>query len=494
MTSIKKSPYLFILIGILIFLYIPLLQNTFHLKNYIKPLKGAYTEAPDTSISTKAWFSGRYQEIKDKHLTQNFGFRNYYVMLNNQIDYRFFNIANVDKMIVGKGGFLYETNYIESYFGNNFIGEKELSEKFSKIKMLQDKLAYNGIDLEIIFTPSKASFYPEFIPDSWISEKKISNYEFAASLCKKLNINHIDFSKWFIQQKNISPYDLYPKTGIHWTNYGALIATDSLKKHIEYKTNLNLRDFVITNIAFSDSLISPDNDMGEAMNLLFPIKTLPMPYANYYWTDDNNIIKPNALFIGDSYFWNIYYQGLTNNLFTDCKFWYYNQTVYPESESIREVNKLNIAEEIKKQKVIVLMATETNIHDIGWGFVDKALEALNNANLNSSSNSTRKNIYVKNIKEHITQTPEWMEDIKKKAEKNKVSIEEMINLDAIYIYETDYCKPEVVDLIEKTKERIKNTKEWMEQIKAKAKEKNISEEEMLELDAKYLYDTELKGK
>jgi len=87
-----------------------------------------------------------------------------------------------------------------------------------------------------------------------------------------------------------------------------------------------------------------------------------------------------------------------------------------------------------------------------------------------------------------------MEDIKKKAEKNKVSIEEMINLDAIYIYETDYCKPEVVDLIEKTKERIKKTKEWMDQIKAKAKEKNISEEEMLELDAKYLYDTELKGK
>ena len=66
MTSIKKSPYLFILIGILIFLYIPLIQNTLHLKNYIKPLKGAYTEVPDTSISADSWFNGRYQEIKDK--------------------------------------------------------------------------------------------------------------------------------------------------------------------------------------------------------------------------------------------------------------------------------------------------------------------------------------------------------------------------------------------------------------------------------------------
>jgi hypothetical protein len=490
MTSIKKSPYLFILIGILIFLYIPLIQNTLHLKNYIKPLKGAYTEVPDTSISADSWFNGRYQEIKDKYLAQNFGFRNYFVMLNNQIDYNLFNGANVDKVVVGKGGFLYETNYIESYFGNNFIGENELTQKFNKIKELQDKLAANGIDLEIIFTPSKASFYPEFIPNNWISEKKMSNYEYAATLCKKLNINHIDFSKWFREQKNISPYDLYPKTGIHWTNYGALIATDSLKRHIEHNASLNLKDFVITNIAFSDSLISPDNDMGEAMNLLFPIKTLPMPYANYYWKEDESAVKPNALFIGDSYFWNIYYQGLTNNLFTDCKFWYYNQTVYPESEPVREVNKLDISEEIKKQQVIVLMATETNIHDIGWGFVDKALETLKTKNINS----VRQKIYVKNIKEHITQTPEWMADIKKKADSKKISIDEMITLDAIYVYETDYCKPEVVEEINKTKERIKNTKEWMEQIKIKAKTQNVSEDEMLELDAKYLYDTELKGK
>jgi hypothetical protein len=488
MSSIKRSPSLFILIGILIFLYIPLLQNQLHLKEYIKPLKGAYVEAPDTCISADSWFSGRYQEAKDKYFTQNFGFRNYYVLLNNQIDYRLFKIANVDKVVIGKGDFLYETNYIEAYYGNNFIGIDELTKKYSKIKELQDILKSNGIDLEIICLPSKASFYPEFIPNNWISQKKLSNYDCATTLCKKFNINFIDFSKWFKDQKNTIPYDLYPKTGIHWSNYGALIATDSLKKHIEHNTNLNLRDFIITNIAFSDSLVSPDNDMGEAMNLLFPIKSLPMPYANYYWKENESDVKPKVLFIGDSYFWNIYYQGLTNNLFTDTEFWYYNQIVYPETESPREVSKLNILDEIKRQQVIVLMATETNIHDIGWGFVDKALEALKTKNINS----IRQTVYMKDIKEHIAKTPEWMMDIKKKAVQNNVSIEEMINLDAVYIYENEYCKLEIVEIINKAKERIKNTKEWMEQIKIKAKGKNISVEEMLELDAKFLYDTELK--
>ncbi|MCD6017872.1 MAG: sugar O-acetyltransferase precursor [Bacteroidetes bacterium] len=490
MNTVKQSPYLFILVGILIFLFVPIIQNQIHFKKYIKPLKGAYIEAPDTVITMNTWLNGSYQEIKDKHLTQNFGLRNYYVRLNNQLDYKLFKIANVDKVIIGKGDFLYETNYIESYYGNNYIGTTELINRFKKIKELQDKLASNGIDLEIVFTPSKASFYPEFIPDTWISQKKVSNYECAAALCKKLSINCIDFSKWFRDQKNISPYDLYPKTGIHWSNYGALIATDSLKRHIEHMTHFNLRDFVIKNIAFSDSLISPDDDMGEAMNLLSPVKKLPMPYANYYWKEDQSAIKPRALFIGDSYFWNIYYQGLTNNLFTDCKFWYYNQTVYPESEPIRDVNQLNISEEIKKQQVIVLMATETNIHDIGWGFVDKALAGLETKN----TNSPRQNIYVKNIKERIFLTPEWMKEIKKKAKIRNVSVDEMITLDAIYIYETEYCKPEVVAAIENTISRIKNTKEWMDQIKTKAKANNVTEAEMIELDAKYIYDTELKGK
>ena len=491
MKNIKFSGNSFILICLLIFLSIPLIQNQLPLKKYIKPLKGSYASASDTLISADAWFSGRYQSIKDKFLAQNYGFRNYYVMLDNQINYKLFNQTSISNVIIGKGDFLYETEYINAYYGNDFIGVTELSERYKKIKALQDYLSSIGIDLEIVFTPSKASFYPEFIPNNWVSKKKVTNYDCALALCKKLNINHVDLNTWFRNIKNITPYDLYPKTGIHWSNYGALIAADSLKKHIEANTRLNLRDIVIRNITFSDSLIHPDNDMGEVMNLLYPIKTFPMPYASYYWKDDEpTTVKPKALFIADSYFWQIYSQGLANNLFSEAKFWYYNQSIYPETEAIREVSKVNLLEEIKKQQVIVIMATEINVHDIGWGFIEHATEVLQI----KKSNPFRQKIYVNTIKENIKNTPEWMADIKKKAEEKKISIDEMVTLDAIYVYETDYCKPEVVTLIEETKERIKNTKEWIEQIRVKAKEKGITEAEMLELDAKYLYDTELKKK
>ena len=81
-----------------------------------------------------------------------------------------------------------------------------------------------------------------------------------------------------------------------------------------------------------------------------------------------------------------------------------------------------------------------------------------------------------------------------KAREKGISEQEMTTLDAIYVYKTEYCKPEATALINTTIERIKNTPEWMDDILKKAIERNVSMEEMIEMDAKYVYDTELKGK
>lgn len=487
---LKEEKYkISLLSGILLFLFIPVLQNILHFK-WIKPLKGAYTEVQDTEFSITNWFNADYQTKKEEYINQNFGLRNYYVRFNNQIDYSLFNKANVAKLVVGKGGFLYEDDYINAYFGKNFIGEEKLEERFKKLKTVQDLLASQGTVLEVVFAPGKASFYPEFIPDNWRSEKKLNNYEYARDLCKKLRVSYIDFNAWFIQQKDLSPYDLYPKTGIHWSNYGSLLAIDSLKNHIQAMSGLKLRNFVIDNVGFSDSLQSPDNDIGEAMNLWSDIQTLPMPYASYHWQDDNGAVKPKALFIGDSYFWNIYYQGLTNNFFTDCKFWYYNETVYPESEPERNVKKLNFEEEIKKYQVIVLMATDCNVHDIGWGFIDQVYDLYKE----DLKDAFRKKVYVKLLSENIRKDKVWLADVERKAKEKNISVDEMITLDAIYIYKTEYCKPGVPELLDETIARIKNTKPWVADIAKKAKEKNVSFEEMMEMDAKYIYDTELKQK
>ena len=467
-------------------LFLPLLQSVFKFKKHIKPLKGAFIETKEIELNASTWLDGYYQKTEEDYLNENFGFRNYYVRLNNQVDYSLFNKANVEKVVVGKGGFLYEDNYITSYYGDNFAGKEILETKFKKLKDLQDLLYTQNITLLPVFAPGKATFYPEFIPDNWCKEKKLNNYEYSVELFNKYGINYVDFNAWFLSLKNITPYDLYPKTGIHWSNYGALISFDTLTRHLEKLSKLNLKNLGISNISFSNELIAPDDDIGIAMNLFKNVQPLPMPYAKYEWTDDSTFTKPNALFIGDSYFWNLYYEGLINNVFHEAKFWYYNETVYPESEPQREVNKLNLLEEIKKQKLIVVMATDCNIHDFGWEFIEKAHEALKP----EMQNIIRRKAYIQNIAEEIYKNPQWINDVKKKAKEKNITVEEMVKLDAAYVYETDYNRPEVVELTEENKKRILNTPAWIQQIKQKAKEKNISFEEMLELDAKYIFATE----
>lgn len=482
-------------VGVLLFLFIPLIQNTFHFKKWLKPLKGAYVQEKDTCFSWKEWFDESYQQQKNKYTNQNFGFRNYCVFLNNQLDFSLFKKANVDHVIVGKAGFLFEDSYINSYFGKNFAGEEKLKSQIEKLKKAQTLLKKNNIDLEIIFLPGKASFFPEYIPDFYSSTKKASNYDFMSMYAKKTKLDFIDFNAWFLRLKTTTKYDLYPSGGIHWSNYGSLLAIDSLKKHIEVNTGLVLRNFTITNIRFSDTLADPDNDIGYALNLAKDFKPLSMPYAKYVWNDNGNETKPQALFIGDSYFWNWYYQGLINNFFSNSTFWYYNQIVYPETESQRDIKKLQVAEIISGNRVIVLMATESNIQDIGWGFADLIINLFENytpAVNHTIINGPRKQIYIRYFQNAIANTPDWLEKVKLKAKENNISVDEMILKDAEYVYETDYNNQKVIDLIEQIKERIKNDEKWLNDVKAKAKEKNISVEEMLELDAKYLYDMDKK--
>jgi hypothetical protein len=408
--------------------------------------------------------------------------------------------------VFGKAGVLFEDDYIKAYLGKNFAGKEKLEALANKLKQAQQLLKSNGIQLEILFLPGKASYYPEYIPEKYGAKAGPNNYEYLAQYAKKIELDVIDFNAWFIKMKPRAVYDLYPSGGIHWSNFGALLAFDSLRKHIEKRSHLTLREFGITRVRFSNELRDPDNDIGDALNLLRNVKPLSMPYAEYDWLEKQNEVKPRALFVGDSYFWNWYYQGLVNNFFKDARFWYYNQTVFPDTLPKREVQKLAFKENVTSNKVVVLMATESNIHDIGWGFADKVLNnftpgyyRMDGDQQNYLSDSAllansiqRKKIYVNYFMEEIRNTPDWLGKVKTKAKEKNISTDEMVKLDAEYLYDTKYNNQDAIIFTEDTKARIRKDVKWMQDIRAKAKAKNISVEEMLELDAKYLYDLEAK--
>src|SRR5436190_6040073 len=168
-----KSP-LFVLI--LLVLFIPILQKKLKFVKSVIGLMGSYEWAPDTPFTPQLWFSGDYSRIKEKWWLENFGLRNYYICLNNQINWELFRKAQTYNVLNGKDDYLFEYEYIEGYYGRDFVGRDSLNSLCFKLKKLQDTLARMNKLLLPVLAVGKASYFPERIPDAYKSKPSVSNY------------------------------------------------------------------------------------------------------------------------------------------------------------------------------------------------------------------------------------------------------------------------------------------------------------------------------
>jgi hypothetical protein len=410
--------------GILIILFAPML---FMQLSFIKimPLRGAITKIEKPKLTFATWFSEDFQAGSEKYLNQNFGFRNFFVRLNNQLKYTLFNTAQANGVIIGKQQYLYEESYILAYLGKDFIGEKEIAEQMRKLRTIQDSLKKHNIDIILAFAPGKGSFYPEYIPDKYDTIKSITNHQVYVEQAKLNQVNYIDFSSWFINKKDTSKYHLYPKTGIHWSYYGANIATDSLVSYIETLRVIDMPDMIWDTIEVRSESYGVDNDIEQGMNLLASIPNFAMPYPKITIRQENKT-KPKAIVVADSYYWQLHNAGYSKKIFDQGEFWFYNNQVYPpRSEDGTKVKDLKLLDEIYQQDVIILMCTEPFLKRKFWGFIDDLYDEV--------INDDPTNRAIQEIISKILSNKEWTEEIRQKAKEKDIAFEEMLRLDAAYI-------------------------------------------------------------
>jgi len=428
-----KNIALFIIMALL---FLPMIQNSIPIVK-LKKLKGSFAEIENPEYNIQAFLNGSYQEQYNEYLEQNIGFRPFFVRVNNQIAYSLYRKALANQVIIGHDHILYEENYIKAYLGRNFLGDSNWDIKIKKIKTVQDELKKLDIDLLILFAPGKASFFPESIPARYnIHEKTKTNQEYLIEQFNERNINYIDFNSWFVSMKDTTSYPLYPNCGIHWSAYGVGLAMDSLKRCLEDLKGRKMIDFGWNGYDFPDTLRHPDYDIAEGMNLLFKIKYIKMAYPRFYFNSDSNTYKPNTLTIGDSYYWMIFGNGISQQFYNKEDFWYYNRMAHgTEYVSGKPVADLDKPAEILKRDFIVLISTEANLHKFAFGFIDDIYDMIEDGSLNRYDEGR-----IAIITDYIRSDATWMEAIREKAAKQNIGIEEMIRLDAIWLIENENNK------------------------------------------------------
>lgn len=475
-TRIKHIAFILILV----LMMLPAVQAYFDIFPE-RDLHGAFASKTKPALNDSTWFSGRYQAEYEPWLEENIGFHKSLVRLHNQLDYSFFHVPNAEGVIRGRNGNLFEYDYIRAWMGKDFVGEALLDLKLRQFRYLQDHLNKEfDIDLVLVLEPGKASIYEEDIPAKYKkADAGKSNYEFMSKRAAELDINLIDLNAWYKQIKDTAAYPVFPKQGTHWSEFAMWYAADSLITYIEEKRSIDLPEVIIDSIIYSQELRSTDYDEGTTLNLIFELDHGPMPYPHYHFVEDSMHQKPNVLAVADSYYWNIFNTRIPQNVFGNEAFWYFYKQVYPESyHKDKSVNELDLRQEIEKQDVIFYMATERFLYMIDRGFVDDLMRIYYPFNFWNE---------LALYKTRILVVSTWFARLLEEAAEKGLELEEVIDGHARFLFRKE--KPEAYYSTygpDALIMEIRKDENWYGKLKEDAASKNISLEERMMAEARYI--------
>lgn len=418
---------------ILCLLVLPLVQARYH-PIHLNPLNGEFKVTPRPVFTWSSWLKNDYQEQLRKYIEDSVGFKAGLTRIYNEYDYNLFSIPHSGLVVMGKNHNFFGEHYIRANLGDYFIGKNYIEAKVWQMKRLQDILwEREKILLVLLFAPDKGSFYPEDWPERFTKMPVTgpSNYSYYVQKCAEYGVNFIDYSNYFRLMRDTASYILIPRSGTHWSYYGMYLAADTMMRFLESKMKIRLPELVLDSIQLSDNLRFHDDEILNSMNLAWTRKYEKMGYPCFHFVRDSSCARPAALFIGDSFYWHWYENGIIQNLFSNTEFWYYFKDIYPESFTAPATTEnIDLKKAIERQDIIFIIQVNGGAGKMGYEFVDQAYNLYDTSQVNP----------FLQIEKRIRNSPEWLETVREKAGKLGVPLDEMIRKDAIFLVNQDLLK------------------------------------------------------
>ncbi|MFN5620203.1 MAG: alginate O-acetyltransferase AlgX-related protein [Flavobacteriales bacterium] len=356
-------------------LFVPMVQQVFR---WIptQELHGAFTKTEYLPLTLKSWWDGEFQLRTDAYAAENFGCRNELIRVNNEVNYTLFHKINAAEVVEGKNGVLFEYKYIEAYTGLEKVNETDLTTRVMKLAALQAHFKREGKLFAPVLYPGKASFFPEMLPDSSQVVSTRTNYVAMVEKLDSASLDYMDCNAWFKSMKDTSYAPLFTEIGIHWSQYGACLAMDSLVRFLSgaMDTTLNNFEWESKRPPLVDAVFFPDNDMESSLNIYSSLPHSPLAYPVLKPTGQH-AFKPQVAVFSDSFFFNIINLDWKPSIFSELTMYYYNRELYPWPGTKQPLpSQAEKMKALESCDIILVMATEYNVDEIGWGIIDEAYD------------------------------------------------------------------------------------------------------------------------
>ena len=484
----NKRTYIVLYTILTVLLFLPLAQYSFGVFKF-RPLWGSASKAsqPDFTFSNLA--SGKYQSGIEKYISENYGFRQPTIRLYNQYLWTFFKKTYANDVVIGKNGWLYFDKNVKTYYGTYqqtiFKDNADAVLKYDRNIRVLNKLRHVLKDFDIEFlvyiSPDKCYVFPDNIPDRQHDTTTIDVTKYFTQRFDKLGLPYIEMSQMY---KNIADtlfYTPFSPGGAHW-NFSCVYAADTIVHFIEKAGGINLAEIKIGEYRQYDKFEEKvkhrcDYDIESMLNLIFSRdhSKYPLYLADITIESDSTCVKPNVLFVGNSFLWRIKDFIHFDDIFSNPRLWYYNKEACDLATlAMKRTSKLDKTFEIMLSDYIVTFCGDAQLHQISFGFAGETLIKLCLSDsivekkideLCQKHNMSRDNAITT-----MNENPEVFDELKGDG------IPTMRNENAIAVY--------------KAVSSMKNDKNWIKILDGHARYLKMSTKDLMELETKNI----LEGK
>ena len=217
-------------------------------------LSGVINIPKKTELSLETLQSRQFQSDFEKYLKYNLASRRVLTRVYNQLLYSVFNSTDNREILVGREDYLFEKAYPTALLTELTSQERaDLEKNINKLAKLTMLLKERGVTLVVRMSPSKAEYYPEYLPPAYSrfvkmqqnGEYALNWYQVFTDIITKTNIPFYDCHALMQKQKNEGKI-VFAKGGTHWSLSPMAGYINGLNAYMEGLLNKKLGRVIVT--------------------------------------------------------------------------------------------------------------------------------------------------------------------------------------------------------------------------------------------------------